>query len=57
MLPDRHGSSRALIQNLLFQGISLWEFRSSEVNFVIQAEAGWQAKAPAPQSPVSDRVS
>jgi hypothetical protein len=36
MLPDWHGSSRALIQSLLFQWNSLWKFSLSEVNFVIQ---------------------
>ena len=36
MLPDRHGSSRALIQSLFVQGNSLCNFSLSEVYFVIQ---------------------
>ena len=33
----RHGSSRALIQDLLFLGLPLWEYNFAEADFGIQA--------------------
>jgi hypothetical protein len=37
-IPFRHGSSRALIQDLLFPGLPLWKSNFAEVDFGIQGK-------------------